>query len=157
MEASKTFTTGLKTAVARVNITVSRNENPPVFNPDFYSVQVAETLSLGSSVILLTASDLDVQVGLLSRSLFISFYKYFFSLQSHVVLFLFVEYIQYTSRMVIKCNIFFSGQPTIRAGGRSWCNRLLLCSSKHWPHLTEEIVGRRNCSTILCKFAFLCD
>ncbi|XP_035826841.1 protocadherin Fat 4, partial [Aplysia californica] len=61
VEASKLFSTGLKTAVSQVNITVIRNENPPVFNPDFYVTEVAESLSLGSAVVQLTATDRDVQ------------------------------------------------------------------------------------------------
>ena len=62
VEASKTFTTGLKKASSVVNITVARNENAPTFAPERYTVTVPENLALGSSVVQLTASDVDTQV-----------------------------------------------------------------------------------------------
>ncbi|GFN78435.1 protocadherin fat 4, partial [Plakobranchus ocellatus] len=61
VQASKTFTDGLKTAVSQVEIRVTRNENPPLFAPDIYVRTVPETLALGSSVVQLTASDQDSQ------------------------------------------------------------------------------------------------
>ncbi|RUS85645.1 hypothetical protein EGW08_006591, partial [Elysia chlorotica] len=61
VQASKTFTDGLKTDVSNVVITVTRNENAPLFAPDLYARTVPETLALGSSVVQLTASDRDTQ------------------------------------------------------------------------------------------------
>ncbi|XP_046579033.1 protocadherin Fat 4-like [Haliotis rubra] len=61
VKASRQFTTGLKTAMTQVNISVTRNENPPVFSTEIYQVTIPETLSLGSSVQQLTATDADSQ------------------------------------------------------------------------------------------------
>lgn len=61
VKASRQFTTGLKTAVTQVNISVIRNENPPVFSREIYQMTIPETLNLGSSVQQLTATDADAQ------------------------------------------------------------------------------------------------
>lgn len=45
-----------------VNITVTRNENQPVFSQNIYEVTIPETSALGSNVVQLTATDADTQV-----------------------------------------------------------------------------------------------
>lgn len=54
----------MQTAFATVNITVTRNENAPVFTQNIYEVTIAETSVLGSNVVQLTASDQDTLVNL---------------------------------------------------------------------------------------------
>lgn len=52
----------LQTATAFVNITVIRNENPPVFTRDQYSQVIQDTSPVGSSIVQVTANDLDGDV-----------------------------------------------------------------------------------------------
>ncbi|KAK3089813.1 hypothetical protein FSP39_006721 [Pinctada imbricata] len=59
VEATRTFTTTVQTAYTTVNITVTRNENPPVFSRQIYEVTIPETSALGASVVQLTATDAD--------------------------------------------------------------------------------------------------
>lgn len=55
------FTTANPTqqTTAVVNITVSRNENGPVFVQSVYSTDAMESMSLGAIVIVVNATDLD--------------------------------------------------------------------------------------------------
>ncbi|XP_041364041.1 cadherin-23-like [Gigantopelta aegis] len=61
VEATKLFNVGMKTATTQVNITVTRNENAPVFSRRIYQVTMSESASLGSSVQQLLATDADAQ------------------------------------------------------------------------------------------------
>ena len=49
-----------------VTLTVSRNLNSPVFNPDQYSETVQDNEPLSSSIVQVKAVDADVQVSVLS-------------------------------------------------------------------------------------------
>ena len=62
VKATKTISGQVQTAFATVNITVTRNENVPVFSTNNYVTNIAETMALGSSVIQLTATDQDALV-----------------------------------------------------------------------------------------------
>ena len=62
MKATKTISGQVQTAFATVNITVTRNENVPVFSTNNYVTNIPETMALGSSVIQLTATDQDALV-----------------------------------------------------------------------------------------------
>lgn len=42
-----------------VTITVERNTEPPVFNPNTYQVTILETQSLGSAIVTVSATDPD--------------------------------------------------------------------------------------------------
>lgn len=46
-------------ATATVTLSISRNENVPIFSPPTYRVTISETAIIGSSVIRVTASDND--------------------------------------------------------------------------------------------------
>ena len=46
-------------ATATVPITVSRNENGPVFNPTSYTAKANESMALGTIVTQVTATDSD--------------------------------------------------------------------------------------------------
>ena len=49
-----------KSVVVRVNITITDvNDNPPVFDPDKYMKEVNEDVSIGTSLLQVTASDKD--------------------------------------------------------------------------------------------------
>lgn len=65
----------LSTADATVNITVTRNENGPVFTSSFYEQTIVDTTPVGNSVLQVTASDRD-QVHFLVE-FFKRFPKYF--------------------------------------------------------------------------------
>lgn len=65
----------LSTADATVNITVTRNENGPVFTSSFYEQTIVDTTPVGNSVLQVTASDRD-QVHFLVK-FFKRFPKYF--------------------------------------------------------------------------------
>ena len=60
--ATKVFASGIQTAYATVNITVRRNLFAPVFDRQLYEVNVQETLTLGSQLVTITATDQDVFV-----------------------------------------------------------------------------------------------
>lgn len=62
VQATRAFQTGIKTAVADVEVNVRRNDNPPIFTREIYSAVISEYSILGSSVIQLLASDADAQV-----------------------------------------------------------------------------------------------
>ena len=62
VEATKVFSNGIQTAYATVNITVLRNQFAPVFERQLYEVNVQETLSLGTQVVQVTATDQDIFV-----------------------------------------------------------------------------------------------
>ena len=47
---------------ARVQITVTRNQNDPVFINDPYEVTISESRAVGSSIYAVTATDPDTQV-----------------------------------------------------------------------------------------------
>lgn len=64
--ATKAFSSGVQTAYATVNITVTRNLFPPVFDRQIYEATISESLPLGSSVIQLTATDNDAFVSLVT-------------------------------------------------------------------------------------------
>lgn len=49
----------LSTAEATVNITVTRNENGPVFTSSIYEQTIVDTTPVGNSVLQVTASDRD--------------------------------------------------------------------------------------------------
>lgn len=49
----------LSTADATVNITVTRNENGPVFTSSIYEQTIVDTTPVGNSVLQVTASDRD--------------------------------------------------------------------------------------------------
>ncbi|XP_076458559.1 protocadherin Fat 1-like [Babylonia areolata] len=61
VEATRAFQAGVKTATADVEINVRRNDNPPIFSREIYSVAISEYTSLGSSVVQLVANDADTQ------------------------------------------------------------------------------------------------
>ncbi|KAL5018733.1 hypothetical protein ScPMuIL_004455 [Solemya velum] len=66
VQATKIFSFGnVQTASATVEITVRRNINPPFFSEETYRRTVSETISLGTSVVQLIASDADTQDQLL--------------------------------------------------------------------------------------------
>ena len=60
--ATKVFANGMQTAYATVNITILRNLFAPVFDRQLYEVTVQETLTLGSTIVQLTATDQDAFV-----------------------------------------------------------------------------------------------
>lgn len=70
MRATKTISGQVQTAFATVNITVTRNENQPVFSQNIYEVTIPETSALGSNVVQLTATDADTQVSSTAVKLF---------------------------------------------------------------------------------------
>ena len=49
----------LDTATATVQISVTRNENPPVFDQQLYQANISETTSIGVSVVRVNATDRD--------------------------------------------------------------------------------------------------
>jgi hypothetical protein len=59
VRATKAISGQMQTAFATVNITVTRNENAPVFSRTIYEVTIPETSVLGSNVVQLTATDQD--------------------------------------------------------------------------------------------------
>ncbi|WAQ96420.1 FAT2-like protein [Mya arenaria] len=54
-------TSSCQRAQACVSINVLRNINPPTFNPDHYYTRVSECTAVGTSLISVTASDLDLK------------------------------------------------------------------------------------------------
>lgn len=60
IQATAQGTISQQTATAFVNVTVIRNANPPIFSSDQYSQVIQDTLPVGSSILTITANDLDL-------------------------------------------------------------------------------------------------